>query len=222
MFLKIISRFTFLHTVYSIYVNLIPSFLIHNFSKYVTIKKILTNLNIDKIEGDCIEFGIFTGSSFKHSIRTENKITKNNKTIFHRLDSFEGFPENDHPYFQDKNFVSNYLKVKKIENKYKNQAFVYKGYFKDSLNSSNVLKEIEKIKFAFIDCDLYISAIEPLYFLRTRLVKGSYIMIDDFTNIDPNGNSIRDIFNKTFNKDEYQITGYFGIDGIVIRFFGNS
>ncbi len=222
MLLKIISKLTFLHTIYSVYVNFIPSFLIHNFSKYMAIKKIFTNLNIDQIEGDCIEFGIFTGSSFKHTIRTENKINKNNKTKFHGLDSFEGFPENNHPFFQNKNFITDYSKVKKIETIYKNQAYVHKGFFKDSLNTTNDLREINKIKFAFIDCDLYISAIEPMEFLKTRLVKGSYLMIDDFTNIDPNGNSIRDIFINTFSDHEYQITGYFGIDGVIVRYFGKD
>ena len=84
----------------------------------MAIKKIFTNLNIDRIEGDCIEFGIFTGSSFKHAIRTENKINQHNKTKFFGLDSFEGFPENDHPFFQDINFVTDYSKVKKIVQDY--------------------------------------------------------------------------------------------------------
>ena len=78
--LKLISKLTFLHSIYSYLINLLPSFLIHNTSKYVTIKKIITNLHIDQIKGDCIEFGIFTGFSFKHTIRTENNINKNNKT----------------------------------------------------------------------------------------------------------------------------------------------
>ena len=56
--LKIISKLTFLHTIYSTVIVFIPSFLVHNSSKYMAIKKIFTNLNIDRIEGDCIEFGI--------------------------------------------------------------------------------------------------------------------------------------------------------------------
>ena len=112
--LKLISKLTFLHSIYSYLINLLPSFLIHNTSKYVTIKKIITNLHIDQIDGDCIEFGIFTGSSFKHTIRTENNTNKNNKTKFFGLDSFEGFPDNDHPIFQDINFQSDFHKAKKI------------------------------------------------------------------------------------------------------------
>ena len=54
--LNLISRLTFLHTIYSKIVNLIPSFLVHNSSKYMAIKKVLTNLKIDQIDGDCISW----------------------------------------------------------------------------------------------------------------------------------------------------------------------
>ncbi len=217
--LNLISRLTFLHTIYSKIVNLIPSFLIHNSSKYMAIKKVLTNLKIDQIDGDCIEFGIFTGSSFKHTIRTENKLNKLNTTMFYGLDSFEGFPENNHPYFQDKNFETDYSKVKKIERKFKEQAFIIKGYFKDTIYKNPGLKQIKKIKFALIDCDLYISAIEPIDYLIPRLVNGAYIMIDDYTNIDSDGNNIRKIINDKFNNIDHQIVGYFGTDGVIIRYF---
>jgi len=217
--LKIISKLTFLHTIYSTVIVLIPSFLMHNSSKYMAIKKIFTNLNIDRIEGDCIEFGIFTGSSFKHTIRTENKLNKNNATMFYGLDSFEGFPENNHPYFQDKNFETDYSKVKKIEKKFKDKAIIIKGYFKDSLEKNNNLLNLKRIKFALIDCDLYISAIEPIDYLIPRLVNGAYLMIDDFTNIDSEGNNIRKLFNEKFKNFDYQIIGYFGTDGVIIRYF---
>tara|TARA_B100000902_G_scaffold157217_2_gene153451 strand:- start:5077 stop:5637 length:561 start_codon:yes stop_codon:yes gene_type:complete len=185
----------------------------------MAIKKVLTNLKIDQIDGDCIEFGIFTGSSFKHTIRTENKLNKLNTTMFYGLDSFEGFPENNHPYFQDKNFETDYSKVKKIERKFKEQAFIIKGYFKDTIYKNPGLKQIKKIKFALIDCDLYISAIEPIDYLIPRLVNGAYIMIDDYTNIDSDGNNIRKIINDKFNNIDYQIVGYFGTDGVIIRYF---
>ena len=44
-------------------------------------------------------------------------------------------------------------------------------------------------------------------------------MIDDFTNIDKNGKNIRNVFyeEKVKNSD-YQIIGYFGIDGVLIRY----
>ena len=95
-----------------------------------------------------------------------------------------------------------------------------KGFFSDTLKNNSELLNIKKIKFAYIDCDLYSSAIEPIKYLERRLVTGSYLMIDDFTNIDPDGNSIRDLFHEKFQNFDYEVTSYFGIDGVVIRFFG--
>ena len=219
--LKLISNLTFLHSIYSFLINLIPGFLIHNTSKYIAIKKVLINLWIDQIQGDCIEFGIFTGSSFKHTIRTEKKINRNNKdACFYGLDSFEGFPDNDHPFFQDVNFKSSFKRAKKIENKFRGRAFVFKGYFSDSLSRESKLININKLKFVNIDCDLYISSIEPIDFIIPRLSKGAYIIIDDFTNQDPEGNSIRNLFYDKFKNHNFQITNFFGIDGVVIRYFG--
>ncbi len=222
MILKIISNLTFLHSIYSFLINIFPNFLIHNTSKYIAIKKILYNLWIDQIEGDCIEFGIFTGSSFKHTIKTENRVNKKNKTRFFGLDSFEGFPDNDHPFFQDINFKSDYKKAKKIEDKFPDKAFVLKGYFKDTLKNSEKINTITKLKFAHIDCDLYISAIEPVEFIKEKLVSGAYLMIDDFTNIDPSGKSIRELFKQEFINCDFEIVGYFGIDGVIIRYFGSK
>ena len=220
--LNIISKLSVLHSFYSFLINLLPSFFIHNTSKYSAIKKILTNLWIDQIKGDYIEFGIFTASSFKHTINTENRIDKNNNTLFYGLDSFEGFPENSHPFFQDKNFKSNFKKVKKLEKRFSPNVYIFKGYFSDLLTKEKKLIEVENLKFVYIDCDLYISAIDPIDYIIPRLVKGSYIMIDDFTNIDSEGKSIRNLFYKKFEGHDFEITSYFGIGGVVIRYFGQN
>ena len=45
-------------------------------------------------------------------------------------------------------------------------------------------------------------------------------MIDDFTNIDPSGKSIRELFKQEFINYDFEIVGYFGIDGVIIRYFG--
>ena len=47
-------------------------------------------------------------------------------------------------------------------------------------------------------------------------------MIDDFTNVDSEGKSIRDLFYKKFEGHDFEITSYFGIGGVVIRYFGKN
>lgn len=216
--LSLISKLTYLHNIFSKLIISLPVFFTHNFSKYMNIKNAFYNLSLDQITGDCIEFGVFTGSSFKHAIRVDAKFNKKSKSLFYGLDSFEGFPDDSHPYFNQENFKSSYERAKKIEKKFSN-ARIIKGFFSDSLNNSEV-KDIKNIKFAYIDCDLYTSAIEPIKFLENRLVIGSYLMIDDFVNIDRHGRSISELFYSTFNEKKMVFVSSFGVSGVIYRYVG--
>ena len=217
--LSLISKLTTLHNIFSRFIISLPVFLTHNFSKYMNIKNAFYNLSLDQISGDCIEFGVFTGSSFKHAIRVDAKYNKKSESIFYGLDSFEGFPDDSHPYFNQENFKSSYKRAKKIEKKF-NNAQIIKGFFSDSLNNNSELKNIKKIKFAYIDCDLYTSAIEPIKFLEKRLVIGSYLMIDDFVNIDRHGRSISELFFSTFSEKNMVFVSSFGVSGVIYRYVG--
>ena len=217
--LSIISKLTFLHNIFSKLIISLPVFFTHNFSKYMNIKNAFYNLSLDQISGDCIEFGIFTGSSFKHAIRVDAKFNKNSESIFYGLDSFEGFPDDSHPYFNQENFKSSFTRAKKIEKKFNNSRIV-KGFFSDTLKNNSELLNIKKIKFAYIDCDLYSSAIEPIKYLERRLVTGSYLMIDDFVNIDKHGRSISQLFFNTFSDKNMVFVSSFGVSGVIYRYVG--
>ena len=148
------------------------------------------------------------------------KLAKNGLSIWHDLNENKilAFRNQKIDFEEQIIFIKNLEKIG-YSKKVKNKVFIIKGYFKESLKTNQELKELNKIKFAHIDCDLYISAVEPLDYLIPRLANGAYLMIDDFTNIDPSGNSIRNVFLEKFKNHNYQITGYFGIDGVVIRYF---
>ena len=173
------------------------------------------NLNLDSIKGDIVEFGIFTGLSFRHIINIERKYSDDTK--FYGLDSFEGFPDSDHPFFIKNQFVASYEKTKKIEKINPDKIKVLKGFFSDTISANKLLNN-SKFKFVHIDCDLYVSAIDPIKFLADKLVVGAYIMIDDFTNLDKNNLSIRNAFYSTFQEKNFEKVGYFGIDGVVFRY----
>ena len=128
----------------------------HNLNKFIQIYKIWNNIKLDSIQGDYIEFGIFKGKSLYHSVKTAKKINAEKNITFWGLDSFEGFPVENHEFYKAKNFKASKSKVKKSFNKYKNVKII-DGYFEDTL-SSDELQNIENISFAFIDCDIYESA----------------------------------------------------------------
>ena len=51
--------------------------------------------------------------------------------MFYGLDSFEGFPENNHPYFQDKNFETDYSRLKKLKTSLKIKYLLSKVILKN-------------------------------------------------------------------------------------------
>tara|TARA_B000000441_G_C21697920_1_gene323967 strand:- start:152 stop:793 length:642 start_codon:yes stop_codon:yes gene_type:complete len=172
----------------------------HNLNKFIQIYKIWNNIKLDSIQGDYIEFGIFKGKSLYHSVKTAKKINAEKNITFWGLDSFEGFPVENHEFYKAKNFKASKSKVKKSFNKYKNVKII-DGYFEDTL-SSDELQNIENISFAFIDCDIYESAQVAFKFIRSKMTKGGFIMIDDFTSIDKNGNYIAKSFFDIFDDKE--------------------
>ena len=74
---------------------------------------------VEEIEGDYLEFGVYTGSSFCHSIRCVKTYTKIYSSIsstrFYGFDSFQGFgelPDKDrHPIYKDVHYETSYEKV---------------------------------------------------------------------------------------------------------------
>lgn len=173
----------------------------HNISKFYNVYKIWNNIRLDSIPGDYIEFGIFKGKTLLHSIKTHNKIFAKNKTIyFYGLDSFEGFPSNNHDFYNKENFKTSYDKVKKDFVKYANVK-IYKGFFSDILKNNEFLDLT--FSFVFLDCDIYESSIDVFNYVENRISNGGFLMIDDFTSIDKNGNSIYKAFTETINSEKY-------------------
>ena len=169
---------------------------VHNFQKFNMIQDIWANIEMDSIKGDYLEFGILRGKSLLHSFNCAKKLQITNCN-FYGFDSFEGFPIENHDFFTKNNFVTNYEKVKNTFSNFKN-VHILKGFFEETLKHNDI-KKIDKISFAFIDCDIYESAISILPFIKERISAGGFIMIDDFSSIDKNGNSIYKAFIEYFD-----------------------
>jgi len=123
-----------------------------NTAKFYTINKIWHNILLDDISGDYIEFGIFKGKSLYHSYKTAKKIKLSDNRIFWGLDSFEGFPIENHNFYKNENFKVSYKKVKNQFKKYKNVR-IRKGYFENILKNKEI-KDVEKIYKEYEECDI--------------------------------------------------------------------
>ena len=185
--IRILSNAILLQNWLSFIVSKFNPFVLHNFDKYVAIKKAFFYSSLEKIEGDYFEFGVFTGSSFCHAIqcaRANKKYDNNLDNIkFYGFDSFEGFgdlsDDEKHVFFTKENFNSDYNKVIKRVRKMlpENRFNITKGYFKDTLsNESN--NKIARI--IFIDCDTYSSTALALNYVKPSLQLGTIIILDDY------------------------------------------
>jgi hypothetical protein len=190
----------------------------HNLNKFIQIYKIWGNVKLDSIKGDYIEFGVFKGKSLYHSYKTADKIIPDASRLFWGLDSFEGFPVDNHDFYIDQNFATSKELVEKNFKKFDNVRII-DGYFEDSLIDEE-LQNINKISFAFIDCDIYESSEVAFKFIKNRLSNGAFVMIDDFTSIDKNGNYIAKCFFEVFKDRDILFFDTYS-NGQTYRIFNN-
>ena len=111
------------NTAASLISNISP-FLENTISKYLAIKKALYITAHEQINGNYLEFGVFTGSSFNYAIKANKNIEKifgETNCEYIGFDSFKGFgevkDEDIHPGFTDQFFSVNERKVIKNINK---------------------------------------------------------------------------------------------------------
>lgn len=162
----------------------------HNLEKYHALKKVFWLSTIEDIEGDYLEFGVFTGSSFCHAIRCCRKLAKLHPHIaavkFYGFDSFTGFgavqEEDRHPIYNDGNFDVNLPQVeRRVRRAAKGFAFrLIPGFFSESLQHGPRKYGIEKARIIFIDTDMFGSASQALAFCRQTIQQGTFLMLDDY------------------------------------------
>ena len=145
----ILSKLYFLQNIVSSFISKINPAIIHNIEKYMAIKKAHYLSIIEDLEGDYLEFGVFNGSSFSHSIRcfkALNYLNPNKNVSFYGFDSFEGFgkleDEDKHSFYTDQNFEVDYKSVLNRVKKYQ------KGEINHKINLSMKLSnEKDFLKF---------------------------------------------------------------------------
>jgi hypothetical protein len=185
-----IAKISFFQDLISFIYARIPFALQHNLGKYSAIRKAMYYTGIEGIEGDYYEFGVFTGSSFCHAIRSYSALgffNKRKKPMqFFGFDSFDGFGDaitDEHPFFVDDHFSTDFIKVQKrvlrLAKKQNVEAKLIKGFFNESLYlPENQCSNLASI--IFIDCDLEDPSKEALNYCTSKIQDGTVLIVDDF------------------------------------------
>ncbi len=174
--------------VYSRY----PQSVQHNLQKYQALSKAFYMTAAEGLNGDYLEFGVFTGSSFVLSTRVHRQLKALGevKTKFYGFDSFSGFgnisEDDKHQVYSDDIFKLNKKHVEKIKRniikKSKNcKVEIIEGFFEETVaGKSPTDYSIEKARIVFIDCDLKDPAKHVFEFITPILQKGMILIMDDF------------------------------------------
>ena len=227
----LLGEMEFLQNWASTFISSVNPAVIHNIEKYVAIKKTVYLNSLEHQKGDYLEFGVYTGSSFCHSIKCFKKMEKFNpfqkETRFIGFDSFEGFGEleedDKHPFYVDQNFATSYEKVKKRSEKtlkgWGSGCQLVKGYFEESLKDGPSKYGIENIRIAFIDSDTYSSSKCAFEFIKNNVKSGTHIILDDFYSY--NGDPKKGVtlaFNEFLSESEFKYRKIldYGMGGIVV------
>jgi hypothetical protein len=184
-----LSELYFLQDMASWCVSSIDPPIIYTIEKYWMLSKLFHYTALENVDGDYLEFGVFSGSSFSHAIRAYRKNRKYEKTTsssrFFGFDSFEGFGKiekiDEHPFYDDSNFPTSYQKVSKRLRKFSKdfEVKLIKGYFNETLQHGAAYYGIEKARIIFIDSDTYTAARDALSFCRPLLQLGTVIVFDE-------------------------------------------
>lgn len=186
MLFEIAKKLSFIQNiVVNVQTSLHPS-IMHNLGKIEMIKKSVWHCEIEGIEGDYFEFGIYEGTSLYAAVKSHKKIKSAYKRNFYGFDSFDdGFKyfdkRDNHPFFKEGDFVSSYEKALKRFKSFP-QVKLIKGYFEETTVSPEA-KNIygnNKCAIVFIDCDLMHPALIALEYVRPILQPGSIIILDDY------------------------------------------
>lgn len=187
----VLSKMSFLQNIASIFISRINPAIIHNIEKYFAIKKIIYLNSTEQQEGDYLEFGVFTGSSFCHTIRClkdcEVYNPDQNKSRCFGFDSFDGFGDladgDKHPFYVDQNFQTEFKTVKRRVDKTIgnwSQATLIKGFFDKTLDVDPTEYGIRKARIVFVDSDTYSSSKAAFNFIKNIVQPGTHIILDDF------------------------------------------
>lgn len=142
------------------------------------LKRVINN----NIIGDVVEFGCFIGTT---SVFIAKELMKSDK-LFYVYDSFEGLPEKT---VQDKSAIGGSFKTGELIASKKqfiinmkkagvNIPIIKKAWFSDLKQNDAP----EKISFAFLDGDYYLSIKDSFKLIEKNMSPSSIIIVDDYTN----------------------------------------
>lgn len=138
-----------------------------------------------EVEGDVVEFGCFVGTTSVFLARELGKNSPDKRLWLY--DSFEGLPEKTREdqspaglqFKKGELLASKKQLIKNLKQSGAKPFPIIKKAWFSELSERDIP---EKISFAFLDGDYYLSILDPLKLIWPRLSSGAIIIVDDYAN----------------------------------------
>jgi O-methyltransferase len=182
----------YLHGILQRFILLVPwvSDICSAGDKVLAFSRAWQYLEIAKVRGDYLEFGVFRGTSFDLSLRSAAKFVRKgteNAPRFFAFDSFEGLPEPDPERDGDvfsKGEYSNTVDTFRKNTRRASRGWdvrIVPGFFDESLSDETIAEhDLVAAAFVNIDCDIYSSTLTALEFVTPLVRTGTVIFFDDW------------------------------------------
>jgi hypothetical protein len=163
----------------------------HSFNRrFYAVEQVAEYLLGAEIPGDYFEFGVWRGVTFSHAYKFMHSLFPRMRFI--ACDSFQGLPapsgiDAANGYssrFHERQFACSreeLLENLRREGVDVGRVMTIEGWFDKTLTgATRAALKLDKVAFAWIDCDLYESTVPVLDFITPMLSVGSVVLFDDW------------------------------------------
>ena len=150
------------------------------------IHQAIITLDFNSISGAYVEFGCCGANTFGYTAEALRR-TSRTPRVMYAFDSFAGLPPSDLPVDQHGQWIAGTMKMgldefhRQCRRKRIVNYHTIEGYYAQTLpRQPDTFLPKGEIAFAYVDCDMYVSTVEVLRFLRPRLQHGMILAFDDW------------------------------------------
>jgi hypothetical protein len=163
----------------------------HAFNRrFYAVEQVAEYLVGAQVPGDYVEFGVWKGRTFSHAYKLMHGLFPQMRFV--ACDSFKGLPmptgldavEGFSSHFYERQFACSreeFMQNVHREGVDLERVVTIEGWYDDTLNEeTRSAHRLDKLAFAWIDCDLYESTVPVLKFITPMLSVGTVLLFDDW------------------------------------------
>lgn len=187
-------------------------------AEYALAKALLAEIHHSNVPGAVVEFGLYEGRWLEYLLIEMEKLGMERRVL--GFDSFEGLPElssaDEGMGWEKGQYSAAYEQVAaRLNLSGRPNLTLHRGWFKDTIGLPEAA--IDRVAYARVDGDLYLSAVDSLRYLSGRLSDKSILVFDDWT-FDENKGETKAFFEWASSSGySFKCLGFFSLGRLYMR-----